>query len=124
MTRILFVDDDPFMLSAMRRMLRKWRPDWEVEFAESGNAALKKFSVASFDVVVSDMRMPGMTGLELLTQLRDLFPDAMRIVLSGQADVDPGDHRDVAHAWLPKPCEPELLEATIDQRFPCESSMP
>lgn len=113
MTRVLFVDDDPFMLAAMRRMLRKSCRDWEVHFAESGSAALEILKDVCADVIVSDMRMPGMTGLELLTQVRDQFPSVARVVLSGQTDLQPGDHGDVAHVWLPKPCEPERLTETI-----------
>lgn len=114
MTRILFVDDDPFMLAAMRRVLRRSQKDWDAHFADNGMAALEMLDELQPDVIVSDMRMPGMTGLELLTQVRDQFPAVRRIVLSGQTDVEPQEHSDIAHAWLPKPCEPGVLRKTVD----------
>jgi len=64
--RVLFVDDDPNILAGIRRVLRSFRDDFELYFAENGKDALEIMAETAFDVVVSDMRMPGMDGADLL----------------------------------------------------------
>ena len=59
---ILFVDDDPNILDGLRRMLRSMRKEWDMAFAQSGQEALDLMAEKPFDVIVSDMRMPGMDG--------------------------------------------------------------
>jgi CheY-like chemotaxis protein len=66
MKRILFVDDESRILDGLRRMLHAERKQWDMEFVLGGEAALKACEAASFDVVISDMRMPGMDGATLL----------------------------------------------------------
>jgi CheY-like chemotaxis protein len=67
---ILFVDDDASVLSSMRRMLHPMRSQWRMAFATSGDEAMEMLSMNAYDVVVSDMRMPGMNGAQLLTRVR------------------------------------------------------
>ena len=62
MRRVLFVDDEPRILEGLRRMLRSQRHDWEMAFAPGGEAALAMLETLPFDVIVSDMRMPGIDG--------------------------------------------------------------
>jgi len=114
MTRILFVDDEPLVLDGLRRMLRAYRREWTMHFCEGPEEALATMAAEPFDVVVTDMRMPVMDGAELLTRVRELYPDTVRIVLSGQSEqehvlraVGP------AHQYLSKPCDPESLRRTI-----------
>jgi putative nucleotidyltransferase with HDIG domain len=114
MPSILFVDDEPNVLAGLRRMLRSRRGDWDMQFCESGVAALELLAAAQADAVVTDMRMPGMDGAELLSQVRRLYPDTVRIILSGHSDqemtlraVGP------AHRYLAKPCDPSLLADAI-----------
>ena len=83
---LLFVDDDPFILDALRRQLRRYRNEWDVEFASGGSAALELMEQQSFDIVISDMRMPEMDGAELLTEVMRRHPRTVRIVLSGQSE--------------------------------------
>lgn len=114
--RVLFVDDETMVLQGLQRMLRPMRNDWEMEFVESGPAALERMAAAPADVVVSDMRMPGMNGAQLLTEVMRRFPKTVRIILSGHADHDlvlkaVGS----THQYLHKPCEPELLKATVQR---------
>ncbi|MDX2056641.1 MAG: response regulator, partial [Gemmatimonadales bacterium] len=65
-TRLLFVDDEPRILDGLRRMLRDHRETWDMVFVSGGDAALAALDDQPFDVVVSDMKMPGMSGVELL----------------------------------------------------------
>ena len=112
--RILFVDDEQNVLDGLRRLLRFLRQEFELCFAESGEAALRMFAEQTFDVVVSDMRMPGMDGADLLAEVQKKYPHAIRIMLTGQAD-DASTLRTIGivHQFLAKPCEPEKLKSTI-----------
>ena len=67
--RILFVDDEPNVLSGLRRSLRGQRKLWDMEFAGSGQEALAKADEIHLDAVVTDMRMPGIDGAELLDRI-------------------------------------------------------
>ena len=112
--RILFVDDEPNILDGMRRMLRSLRKGLDMKFAESGGQALELMAEKPFDVVVSDMRMPGMDGAELLGKIQEKYPQTIRIMLTGQADDDSILRTvDVVHQFLAKPCEPEQLKTTL-----------
>lgn len=115
-TRLLFVDDEPFVRDGIRRFLRQRRPEWELEFADGGAAALQVMDVHSFDIVVSDMRMPGMDGAELLSCVRDRDPGVVRIILSGQSDREAALRAaKVAHQFLAKPFDAPVLEATLER---------
>jgi two-component system, probable response regulator PhcQ len=91
--RILLVDDEPHILTALQRLLRNGlrKPDGEryhVECFTDPTAALARARECAFALVISDQRMPGMTGVEFLTALRLVQPDCGRIVLSGYADLN------------------------------------
>jgi CheY-like chemotaxis protein len=113
-TQILFVDDDPFLLQAQRRLLRRVK-HWDTSFAESGAAALELAKMTCFDVVVSDMRMPNMNGIQLLQEIREVTPGAVRIILSGQTD-DEVVYRAFgpAQRHLAKPCDVTDLRANVE----------
>ncbi len=114
--RVLFVDDEANILSGLRRMLRASREPWEVCFAEDGQQALALLAAEPFDVVVSDMRMPGISGAKLLEQVRQANPGTARIVLSGHADQDVVvAAAGPAQQYLAKPCDPEALVAAVRQ---------
>ena len=116
MKRILFVDDEARILDGLRRSLRGVRGEWEMVFAEGGVAALRECAAQSFDVVVSDARMPGMEGAELLGDVRELYPDAARIILSGQCSRNSVLRCvGVAHQFLSKPCEPATLRSAVQK---------
>ena len=116
MKRILFVDDEPNVLDGLRRMLRPMRKEWEMAFAPGGEEALDALAEKHFDVVVSDMRMPGMDGAQLLTEVKQRHPEIVRIVLSGHSEKETV-LRSVgpAHQYLAKPCDPEQLRKIITQ---------
>ncbi len=116
MQRFLFVDDEPKLLNGLRRMLHSLRSEWAMEFVESGPEALQCLAERRFDVVVSDMRMPGMDGSELLRNVRERFPTTVRLILSGQCDrravlkaIGP------AHQFLTKPCNSETLKGALSR---------
>lgn len=114
--RILFVDDEPLVLDGLRRTLRKLRGDYDMEFAGGGEQALEIMETRPFDVIVTDMRMPGMNGAELLNRVMELYPGTIRLVLSGHADQDMiAKCHGVAHQFLSKPCDPDLLTRCILQ---------
>ena len=104
--RILFVDDEPMVLTGLKRSLRPMRTEWEMVFAGGGDEALTALDQQSFDIIVTDMRMPGMDGAQLLKEVQKRSPQTLRMVLSGQSDretilrsVNP------AHQFVSKPCE-------------------
>jgi HD-like signal output (HDOD) protein len=116
MKRILFVDDETRILDGLRRMLFRMRDEWEMEFVDSGEKALARLAAVPADVVVTDMRMPGMDGSQLLREVMQRHPGTMRIVLSGQCDqetvlkaVGP------THQFLTKPCDSAALVATVSR---------
>jgi putative nucleotidyltransferase with HDIG domain len=116
MRRVLFVDDEPRVLDGLQRMLRSQRSRWEMVFAPGGEAALRELERASFDVVVTDMRMPGVDGSALLHAVAARSPDTVRIVLSGQTEFEVALRvLPIAHQFLMKPCEARSLEQAIEQ---------
>jgi HD-like signal output (HDOD) protein len=125
MKSILFVDDEPKVLGALRRMLRNLRREWRMEFVESGPQALECLAAAPFDVLVTDMRMPGMDGSQLLREAMERYPATVRIILSGQCEqesvlkcVGP------AHQFLTKPCDSETLKSTIGRACRLRDHLP
>ena len=122
--KILFVDDEPNVLSGLRRMLRSCRNEWDMEFACGGEEALERLAAKEFDVVVSDMKMPGMDGLELLTAVRYNYPSTVRIILSGQSDQE-RVIRSVgpAHRYLHKPCDAEYLISVVKKSFKLQNEL-
>jgi len=84
-SRLLFVDDEANILSALKRLFRPL--GYVIYTAESGEAGLEVLAREPIDLVVSDMRMPAMSGAEFLEKVRQRWPDAVRILLTGYADV-------------------------------------
>ena len=112
--QILFVDDEPLILSGLQRTLRPLRGEWDMVFVESGALALEHMAQHPFDVIISDMLMPRMNGAELLKEVLRCYPATVRMVLSGHA------HQDlisqcvgVAHQFISKPCDPEELRTLV-----------
>ena len=116
MKRILFVDDEPSVLDGIRRTLRSQRKEWEMIFATSGEEALELAATESFDVIVTDMKMPGMDGAEVLIRMQDDHPETVRFVLSGHAELESVMRTvPVAHQFLTKPCEADELRETVNR---------
>ncbi|KZZ62058.1 hypothetical protein A3762_23700, partial [Oleiphilus sp. HI0125] len=106
--RILFVDDEQMILDGIQRAL--FDSDWEIDTADSGQKALGLFADEPYDILVSDMRMPGIDGEELLSKIETSYPDTVRIVLSGQADQAAALRSSfISHRWLDKPFDRDAL---------------
>jgi HD-like signal output (HDOD) protein/CheY-like chemotaxis protein len=116
MMRLLFVDDEPRVLQGLKQSLRGKREVWEVVLAGGGAAALEEIERERFDAVISDMRMPGIDGAELLRRVKLSQPHALRIMLSGQMDESAAVRAAAtAHRFLTKPCDSETLVAMLSQ---------
>jgi HD-like signal output (HDOD) protein len=116
MIRVLFVDDDLEVLDNLRHLLHRQEREWDMAFASDPESALEMLAIEPADVVVSDMRMPGMGGGGLLARVRDLYPGAARIVLSGDTDSEIARQAlPVAHQYLGKPCRTEQLVETVNR---------
>lgn len=119
--RILFVDDEASVLDGLRRMLRKQSAHWEMDFALTGQEALEKMASYPFDVIVTDMQMPGMNGAELLERVIKEHPEVARIILSGHADENLAVRAmRVAHQYLAKPTDPETLKLAVAKSCPLQ----
>ncbi|MBU0961171.1 MAG: response regulator, partial [Proteobacteria bacterium] len=112
--KILLVDDEPNVLQSMQRQLRK---RFNITTAESGNDALAKLKEQGpFAVIISDMRMPGMDGVQLLSRVKSTFPDTVRIMLTGNADQETATEAvnvGQIFRFLNKPCSTAVLATSI-----------
>ncbi len=116
MKRILFVDDERNILDGVRRLLYTQRRRWDMHFVLSGEEALAACDIKPFDVIISDMRMPGMDGATLLGHIRDRFPQTARLILSGYSEVALATRAaPVAYRVLAKPCDGIELQTAIDR---------
>lgn len=118
MNRILFVDDEPNVLAGLRRMLYPLRNEWDMTFVSGGAEALRRLAESPYDVLVTDVRMPGMSGIELLEQVVKLHPQVIRMVLSGTADIElTMQCVSLSHQYLLKPCDAQTLRVTVHRAF-------
>jgi HD-like signal output (HDOD) protein len=114
MKRILFVEDNELLLELYGVMLDPDRDHWQTYLAPNGEAALGLLRQTPFDVVVSDMQMPGMNGIELLSEARKLHPQSARIIISGATDqAEAADSLNCTHLFIPKPVDVKLLRDTL-----------
>jgi len=116
--KVIFVDDEPRVLEGLKRMLRPKRNEWDMTFVNSAQEALDALKKQPREVVVTDMRMPGMSGAELLEVVQREYPDTIRLILSGQAETESVMKAlGVSHQFLSKPCDAEILQGTISRAF-------
>jgi CheY-like chemotaxis protein len=112
--RILIVDDDPNLLAASRRTLHG---KFDATTAEGGQKALEILGEAGpFAVILADMRMPGLDGVALLQRVREHSPDTVRMMLTGNADIQSAAqaiNEGQIFRFLTKPCSPELLISSL-----------
>jgi len=118
MKRLLFVDDDPFVLDGLRRVLHGMRGEWEMKFVDNAAQALQELDRSTYDAIVSDMRMPTMDGAQLLEEVESRHSDIVRIILSGQCDKEAILRSLVpTHQLLSKPCDVEELKMRLSLAF-------
>ncbi|MFZ5471637.1 MAG: response regulator [Myxococcota bacterium] len=116
--RILVVDDEVSICIALARSLR--REGYEVVFAHDPQAALELLRTTPIDLVISDQLMPQMTGLEFLKLVHDRHPDLIRIMLTGQADVETAIkaiNQGEIYRFLTKPWDDAELKVTVFLAF-------
>jgi response regulator RpfG family c-di-GMP phosphodiesterase len=114
-SKILFVDDEPNVLEAYQRNLRK---RFSIDTAVSGELGLSHIAQRGpYAVIVADMQMPGMNGVEFLLQAQQRAPDSVRLMLTGNADQKTAVeavNRGHVYQFLNKPCPPEMLALALD----------
>jgi response regulator RpfG family c-di-GMP phosphodiesterase len=113
--KILFVDDDPNILQAYQRQLRKL---FRMDTAAGGEPGLQAISTTGpYAVVVADMRMPGMDGIQFLSRVKEVAPETVRMMLTGNADqktaIDAVNEGNIFR-FLTKPCTPERLAHALN----------
>ena len=112
--RILFVDDEPAFLELIRKTVRSAETGWRTSFARSGKQALALLNDAPFDVLVSDIQMPGVSGQDLLEETAKRCPETVRVAVSGfyigpaLRSVGP------AHRYLTKPCDTDSVIGAVE----------
>ena len=115
---LLLVDDEENITSALVRLLR--RDGYNILRANGGEAGLALLAEHDVGVIISDQRMPGMSGVEFLSKVREQYPDTVRIVLSGYTElnsVTDAINRGAVYKFLTKPWEDDLLRANVEEAF-------
>ncbi len=121
--RVLFVDDEPRVTSALKAIFRR---EYDISIANSGAQALELLSQSKFDVIVSDQRMPGMLGNELLSEVSKKYPQTMRILLTGFMDkkaivdsINEGEiYRFINKPWRNEEMREVVAEAALASEIP------
>lgn len=111
---ILFVDDEPEVLSSLRRFLRK--EPYQMLFASGGDEALEVIEKHRPQLLVTDLRMPGMGGLELISRVKEEYPDMLRLVLSATRDIEEtinSINTGEIFRFISKPLEPDSFRRTL-----------
>jgi response regulator RpfG family c-di-GMP phosphodiesterase len=113
--KVLVVDDEPANLRMLERLLRK---DYQVMTAASGEEALEILSREAMDLIITDQRMPGMSGTDLLRESMQTTPDATRIILTGFTDLESlidAINTSRVYKYVSKPWDPINLKVIVDQ---------
>lgn len=115
---LLLVDDEENIVASLKRLLR--RSGYRIVTALGAAEGLRRLAEVDVDVIVSDQRMPGMTGVEFLRRAKELYPETIRIVLSGYTElqsITDAINEGAIYKFLTKPWEDDLLRANIDEAF-------
>ena len=112
--RILFVDDEAMLLEMYRLVFESDQERWDIQFAPGAKEALEMMEKAPFDVIVSDMRMPGMSGADLFQEVMKKYPKSSRLIMSGYSDQEQiAKCIGATHQFIAKPFDIKLLKNTI-----------
>lgn len=117
MQRIMIVDDEPYILTALMRAINN-PGDIEIDIYDDVNKALKRAQTLNYDLYITDYRMPEMNGVDFLCKVKQLQPGAMRIILSGHADIKAllGAINDAnIFRFITKPWDDEELNKSVSQ---------
>lgn len=112
--KVLFVDDEKDILNSIKRQMRKEK--FEVILSNSAENALELLKTDNYEIVVSDERMPGISGVDFLKEVKELYPETIRIILSGYADsktIIDAINKGEIYRFIPKPWNIDDLKATI-----------
>jgi PAS domain S-box-containing protein len=112
---ILFVDDESDILHSLNRFLR--REKYRKFFVDNAAAALEMLAGSHIDMIVSDLRMPGMNGLDLIKEVKRLYPGTLRMIVSGSQDIEQiieSVNKGEIFRFIPKPVEPESFKAILN----------
>lgn len=115
---LLLVDDEPNILRALTRLLR--RDGYNIIQAHDAREALEKLAMHQVQVIISDQRMPGMSGIELLSKVKDMYPDTIRMVLSGYTELETvtsAINRGAIYRFLTKPWDDDELRKNVREAF-------
>lgn len=115
---LLLVDDEPSILSALKRLLR--REGYHILCADSAAQGLELLATHLVQVIISDQRMPVMTGTEFLSKVKDLYPDTVRLVLSGYSELSTlteAINKGAIYRYLSKPWDDEKLKQEVMLAF-------
>ena len=123
--QILFVDSDKYQLNALKRSFRREKAQWKISVAKDAVAALRTILDESVDILVTETKLSGMDGLELLELVRQRFPRIIRIVLSGNVERDVVlKSVGIAHQYLAKPCDDTELKTTVSRAYMLRDILP
>lgn len=122
---VLFVEDEPNVLQGLRRSLRSLREVWDLQFACGGADAIEMLNARPVDALVTDLRMPGIDGAQVLRHAADRQPECIRIILSGHADENLFFRAlGPAHQTLIKPCDTEKLVQVLRRALAVRAMLP
>ena len=116
--RVLVADDEPNILSSLSRLLR--REGYQILTAASPLEAFEVLAKHPVHIILSDQRMPDMSGTEFFSRVRQLYPDTIRIVLTGYTDLDSvtdAINRGAIYKFLTKPWDDDLLREQVREAF-------
>src|SRR5438552_17295782 len=113
--RVLIVDDDLALLQALPQALRLRMAGVTVDTADSGAAALERIAAEDYDAIVTDIKMPGMDGLDLLAEIRTHRPDTPTLMITGHGEHDLVVHalRSGAYDFIQKPIDRDYFVASL-----------
>jgi HD-like signal output (HDOD) protein len=120
---VLFVDDEVNVTSGLKRLLHKYKNEWDFNFVNSAKDALLALETKSYACIVTDMKMPEMSGDELIKVIHEKHPSVARIILSGHSGLEAiMKALPISHQFLSKPCEPEKLINSIQRAVTLENT--
>lgn len=114
---VLYVDDEVHNLHSFRATFRR---TFNVFTAESGAEGLEIFSRENIEIIITDQRMPNMTGIEMLVEVKKINPEPMRILITGYSDINAvidSINKGQVYRYLNKPWQEEELQNTIESAY-------